>query len=73
MTKHDVDVGGGRPIKQSPYRVSPQQAAMIRKELDYMLQHNLIEPCQSEWSLPVILVPKPGGSVRFCIDYCKVN
>lgn len=73
VTKHDVDVGGGRPIKQSPYRVSPQQAAMIRKELEYMLQHNLIEPCQSEWSSPVILVPKPGGSVRFCIDYRKVN
>ncbi|XP_076057418.1 uncharacterized protein LOC143034959 [Oratosquilla oratoria] len=43
------------------------------KEIDYMLAHNLIQPAQSEWSSPAILVPKSDGTQRFCIDFRRVN
>ncbi|XP_076031946.1 uncharacterized protein LOC143019850 [Oratosquilla oratoria] len=70
---HDVDVGDAKPIKQAQYRVNPQRAAIIRKEIDYMLAHGLITPAQSEWSSPVILVPKADGTQRFCVDFRRVN
>ena len=70
---HDVDVGGAKPIKQPAYRVNPQRAEIIRKELNYLLDNGLIEPTQSEWSSPVTVVPKPDGTPRFCIDYRRVN
>ncbi|XP_076057230.1 uncharacterized protein LOC143034764 [Oratosquilla oratoria] len=70
---HDVDVGDAKPIKQAQYRVNPQRAAIIRMEIDYMLAHGLITPAQSEWSSPVILVPKADGTQRFCVDFRRVN
>ena len=38
-----------------------------------MLDNDFIEPSQSEWSSPCILVPKPEGSYRMSTDYRKVN
>lgn len=70
---HDVDVGEAKPVKQAPYRVSPRLYTIIQEELTYMLDHKLIRPAQSKWCSPVTIVPKPGGSFRFCIDYRKVN
>ncbi|MDJ0933722.1 RNase H-like domain-containing protein [Breoghania sp.] len=70
---HDVDVGDSQPIKQHPYRLNPSKAAMVRQEVQYMLQNNLIEPSQSCYSSPVVLAPKADGTQRMCFDYRKVN
>ena len=45
----------------------------MQKEVDYMLENDIIERSHSDWSSPCILVPKPDKSFRFCTDYRKVN
>ena len=44
-----------------------------RDEVQYLLDNDFIEPSQSEWSSPCILVPKPDGTFRMRTDYRKVN
>lgn len=70
---HDVDVGDARPVKQHPYRVGPEKKKIMDKEIAYMLENGIIEPCASEWSSPSLLTPKPDGSWRFCSDFRRVN
>ena len=58
LIEHDVDVGNSAPIKQHPYRVSPMKRELPDKEVQYMLENDIIEESQSNWSSPCILVPK---------------
>ena len=73
LIEHDVDVGDSAPIKQHPYRVSPMKKELLDKEVQYMLENDIIEESQSNWSSPCILVPKHDGGFRFCSDFRKVN
>lgn len=71
--EHVIDTGTAKPIKQRYYPVSPAIHDIILKQVDKMLQEGIIEPSQSPWSAPVVLVKKPNGDYRFCIDYRKLN
>ena len=70
---HDVDIAGSKPIKQNPYRMNLIKLQYLREEIQYLLDNDFIEPSQSDWSSPCILVPKPDGTFRMCTEYRKVN
>ena len=59
---HDVDFEGSKPIKQHPYRMNPMELQYLREEIQYLLDNDFIEPSQSDWSSPCILVSKPDGT-----------
>ncbi|XP_068204237.1 uncharacterized protein [Palaemon carinicauda] len=60
--QHDVVLKpNAQPIRQAPYRLSPQKAEAVRKEVSYMLENDLITPSSSPWSSPVVLVKKENG------------
>ena len=60
-------------MKQHSYRLHPDKQQYLRKEVNYLLDNDYIEPGQCEWSSPCILVPKSDGTFRMCTDYRKVN
>lgn len=72
LSKHEIDVGQAKPIKQRFYPVSPAVEKLIFKEVDRVFNLGVIEPSTSPWSLPMMLVVKPN-KVRLCSDARKVN
>ncbi|UYV66767.1 K02A2.6-like, partial [Cordylochernes scorpioides] len=71
--KHRIETGDHAPIKQRPYRVSPRERSIIQTEVDNMLQLGIIQPSDSPWSSPVVLVKNKDGTWRFCVDYPRLN
>eukprot|EP00731_Ephydatia_muelleri_P038702 Em0868g2a len=38
-----------------------------------MLDNGIVEPSEGPWSSPIVLAKKKDGTLRFCVDYRKVN
>ncbi|XP_076069765.1 uncharacterized protein LOC143041641 [Oratosquilla oratoria] len=49
------------------------QKEYVREEVQRLQEVGIVEPSSSPWASPVVLVPKPDGSTRLCVDYRKVN
>ena len=71
--KHKINTGMASPIRQAVRRIPQFQRQEARELLDGMLDRGVIQPSDSPWASPVVLVPKKDGSLRFCIDYRRVN
>lgn len=42
----------------------------LKKEIDSLCKDGIIEPVTfSEWASPIVLVQKPNGEIRLCVDY----
>ncbi|CAB0027822.1 unnamed protein product [Trichogramma brassicae] len=70
---HKIDVEGHGPIRQK-YRKIPYNLQMAaHAEIDKLLKEDIITESKSPWCRCPVIVPKPDGRIRFCIDYRKVN
>ena len=61
------------PVSQRPYRASPYENNYIRQCVKEMEAAGVIRPSCSPYRSPVVLIPKKGGELRFCVDYRKLN
>jgi len=60
-------------LRNHPYKAGPLAREREKAEFERMRSMGVIEPSTGEWASPVVMVRKPDGSVRFCIDYRKLN
>ncbi|GFX71228.1 hypothetical protein TNCV_3409981 [Trichonephila clavipes] len=71
--KHRIFTGDHAPINQRAYRVSTTERRIIHEEVQKMLDEGIVQPSESPWSSPIVLVRKKDGNWRFCVDYRKLN
>ena len=69
VVEHEIDTGHSTPIHCAPRRMSPQKIKKEEECVGDMLAGGQIEPSDSPWSAPVVLVTKKDGGTRFCVDY----
>ena len=73
IEEHRIDTGNATPIKQRPRRLPLSKRQTERDEVQQMLKSDVIEPSSSPWASPIVMVTKKDGSIRFCVDYRKLN
>ncbi|KAJ8385120.1 hypothetical protein AAFF_G00192610 [Aldrovandia affinis] len=56
-----------------PHRLPLAHQEAADKALREMQQAGIIEPSESPWALPIVMVPNKGGQWRFCVDYRWLN
>ncbi|XP_070200974.1 uncharacterized protein [Littorina saxatilis] len=62
-----------QPVRTKQYPMPHEQKEVVRKEIADMTKLGAIEPANSPYSSPIVLVKKKDGRVRFCVDYRKLN
>ncbi|CAH2083624.1 unnamed protein product [Euphydryas editha] len=74
---HHIHLKNNNPVYTKPYRLPYAQREEIECQVQNMLKNDIIEPAASEWSSPVLLVPKKDDGKekkwRLVIDFRKLN
>ena len=70
---HIIDTGSARPMRSLPRRQPPATEEIIRESCETMLADGTISRSQGSWASPVVMIKKPDGSMRFCVDYSRLN
>lgn len=73
LVQHHIYLKDNKPIHQLVYRVPEKLVLTMKQEIETMLKMEIIEPSSSEWNNPIVLVPKKDGTLRFCLDFRKLN
>jgi hypothetical protein len=57
----------------SLYRMSDEKLEFCKKYIDKNLSKGFIEISSALWVSLILFVQKPGGNLRFCVNYRKLN
>jgi len=72
--RHEIPLAAETtPIRQPTRRLGLEKEKEVSRQVQDLLDRDLIEPAHSAWSSPVVLIRKKDGSWRFCVDYRKLN
>lgn len=73
VIRHKIVLSDDTPFKEPYRRVPPALYQEVKEHLQEMLKIGAIRDSCSPWSSNVVIVRKKDGTIRFCIDFRKLN
>ncbi|KAJ7996470.1 hypothetical protein DPEC_G00237400 [Dallia pectoralis] len=73
ILQHEIDTGTAHPKRQRPRRLPLMKQAAADQCLEEMRAAGVVEPSDSPWMSPVVLVKKKDGTWRYCVDFRQLN
>jgi hypothetical protein len=71
---HHINLKSGtQPVAVWPYRYPAAHKDELERQRAAMIEQGIVRHNDSPFSSPVLLVKKPDGSWRFCVDYRALN
>jgi hypothetical protein len=64
---------GTKPVAVRPYRYPAAHKDELERQCAAMIEQGIVRHSDSSFSSSVLLVKKPDGSWRFCVDYRALN
>lgn len=60
-----------QPLRRTPFGLRGK----VEEKIQELIDKDIIEPVEkpTEWVSPVVIVPKPNGDIRVCVDMREVN
>ncbi|KAM8701718.1 hypothetical protein ACLKA7_000132 [Drosophila subpalustris] len=62
-----------KPFRQSPSRLSADEAEAVKKQIDQWLEQGIVRKSASHVSSRIVVVKKKDQSLRVSVDFRKLN
>lgn len=73
LMKLSIELKDGKPIRSKPCPIIFAMQEELDKGIQHMIDLGVIEPSQSPYSTPLLIVKQKGMSNRYCLDFRQVN
>ena len=73
LVEFSIDTGDSTPKRQAVRRIPYAARQEIANQLKKMQLGGVIQPSESPWASPVVLVRKRNDDLCFCVDYRWLN
>ena len=74
FVEHEIEIEeGSKPHREGARIMTPHKSEACRKEIEMLMEYDMIEPSKSPWACGVVMAKKKGGQLRFCCDFRYLN
>ena len=74
FVEHEIEIEEGSvPHREGARRMTPHKSEACRKEIEMLMEYEMIELSKSLWACGVVMAKKKGGQLRFCCDFRYLN
>lgn len=71
--KMQINMTSTKPVTYRPYRMAHSEREKVKAMISDLKEAGIVKDSDSPYASPILLVNKPNGEKRLCIDYRKLN